>query len=105
MSLKITDSLGDGINQLGWVKESYYYDSMMSFRHTDYTIDENGFWIEMNLSGNLNMTPAVDCKIIEHGNYGGILFNGYLETKEDLINVMNLLYIFRDDKVVQKYLT
>jgi len=50
MSLKITDSLGDGINQLGWVKESYYYDSMMSFRHTDYTIDENGFWIEKYLT-------------------------------------------------------
>ena len=104
MALEITDSLRDALDQLGWVKESYYYDSMASFRHRDYTIDEHSFWIEMKLHSNLTMAPAVDCEIIEHGTYGGTLFKGYLETKEDLVNVMGLLYIFRDDKTVQKYL-
>lgn len=104
MALKMTDSLSDGINQLGWVNEGHRYD-VTSFRHKDYTIGEHAFWIEMKLSANLTMAPAVDCEIIEYGPHGSTLFKGYLETKEDLVNVMRLLYIFRDDKTVQKYLS
>ncbi len=105
MALSISDSLSKALKDLGWTSEGYYYDSMASFRHQDYTIDEKGFWMELKLSANLRMAPAVDCEIIEHSDHGGRLFYGYLETGEDLIDIMKLLYIFRDDKTVQKYLS
>jgi hypothetical protein len=103
MALQIPDSLSKALKDLGWTSDSYYYDYKAGFRHQDYTIDEKGFWIELKLSSNLNMAPALDCEIIEHGN-SGTLFYGYLETGDDLIAIMKLLYIFRDDKTVQRYL-
>jgi hypothetical protein len=105
MSLILSDSLSKALKDLGWIQEGHYYDSVISFRHQDYTIDEKGFWIELKLSSNQTMAPALDCEIVEHGEDSCWLFYGYLETGEDLITIMKLLYIFRNDGTVQKYLS
>ena len=104
MSLQISDSLRDGLEQLGWVRESYYTDSSFAtYRHIEYTIDEHCFWIELKLSTSYKMLTALYCEIIKHGEHGGCLFRGYLGTKEDLIVTMSMLYIFKDDSIVEKY--